>query len=385
MGDVGDLMRICVVGAGLAGSLLAWRLAATPGLRVDLVEASGPATDATAVSGGLVRGFEPDAAACRLAAESLAELAGSGILRDWAGYREIGSSYACAEPPGDLDVLLGEVARCLPGSAEVLTADELADEPAGGRWHGLPAAAVVVRERRAGYLSPDRLRRSAMTDLARLGGGVLTGRLTELGPAGPGGGVSCRIGAGLRHYDAVVLATGRWTDRVLRGCRLPATGYRVKLIEVALWSVSGDRPAVFVDETTGLYGRPAGQTGMLLGVATDSWDVDPDSPAGSGRLVRRTVERVRLRFPGLALGRPERVVAAADCYTAPPGLALRPVPAGPAGLFTFTGGSGGAAKTALAASRIASGQLLDHELARPDPRRVPATSTGRSHRHGGQQ
>ncbi len=43
--------------------------------------------------------------------------------------------------------------------------------------------------------------------------------------------------------------------------------------------------------------------------------------------------------------------------TTDPGLALRPVPGIPA-LFTFTGGAGGSAKTALAASRRASARLV---------------------------
>jgi hypothetical protein len=59
---------------------------------------------------------------------------------------------------------------------------------------------------------------------------------------------------------------------------------------------------------------------------------------------------------GVELGRPIRTVAAFDCYSDPPGLTLRPtsIPS----VFTFTGGSGGAAKTALAASRLAAAALL---------------------------
>jgi hypothetical protein len=55
---------------------------------------------------------------------------------------------------------------------------------------------------------------------------------------------------------------------------------------------------------------------------------------------------------------PPRTFAAADCYHDPAGLALRPVTTGSA-LYTFTGGSGGAAKAALATSRAAAAALLD--------------------------
>ncbi|MGG7609836.1 hypothetical protein ACQ5JZ_10565, partial [Streptomyces sp. ZG43] len=52
----------------------------------------------------------------------------------------------------------------------------------------------------------------------------------------------------------------------------------------------------------------------------------------------------------------DRSVAACDCYHDPAGLALRPLGGG---LHTFTGGSGGAAKTVVAASRRAARALLD--------------------------
>ncbi len=57
-------MQVSVLGGGLAGALLAWRLARQPGVgRVSL--APGPARDrdATAASGGAVRGYEIEAAA----------------------------------------------------------------------------------------------------------------------------------------------------------------------------------------------------------------------------------------------------------------------------------------------------------------------------------
>ncbi|HEX8768482.1 MAG TPA: hypothetical protein VF714_08940, partial [Jatrophihabitans sp.] len=46
-----------------------------------------------------------------------------------------------------------------------------------------------------------------------------------------------------------------------------------------------------------------------------------------------------------------------DCYSTDSLLALRPVPGTGDRLFTFTGGSGGAAKTVLAASARAASQL----------------------------
>jgi hypothetical protein len=94
-------------------------------------------------------------------------------------------------------------------------------------------------------------------------------------------------------------------------------------------------------------------------VPTTEWDVPP----GAGRVTSSWHDQaLRLAarcFPLLKLGRVRQRVAAADCYCDPPVLTLREI-VGPAPrLFTFTGGSGGCAKSALAASQRAAGQLQE--------------------------
>ena len=94
--------RICVVGAGLAGTLLAWRLArpdGRPGRQVDLVTGRSVWTreDATGVSGGVVRAFETDP---RLAAVFI--LSAMNAMAHW--YRPDGAIVpdALAEHYADL-------------------------------------------------------------------------------------------------------------------------------------------------------------------------------------------------------------------------------------------------------------------------------------------
>ena len=196
---------------------------------------------------------------------------------------------------------------------------------------------AAVLEPRAGYLSPDALRRAVLAGLPR-----------TAAPAD----VTGLVG----RYDAVVLATGRWTPALLAAAGLPTGGLRTKAIQYGLHPAGGWTPPVFVDETSGLWGRPAADGTALLGVPSDRWDVDPDRPSPERELHQRAAAVAAERF-GVAVGEPVRVVAAADAYADPPLLALRPVPGVP-GLHTFTGGSGGAAKYALAASRAAAAGLL---------------------------
>ncbi|MEU4197578.1 FAD-dependent oxidoreductase [Kribbella sp. NPDC026611] len=333
-------MRICVIGSGIAGTLLAWRLSGS--VEVDIVTGP-PGTDATAVSGGGVRGFETHARQRRLATESLHELLG-GELREAAGYTETGCTYLLPWYSG-LDRAVGEVE-----GAELLDLEQLRRRG----WHGLPDGTVGVSERRAGFIRPDLLRRAI---LERLGSRVLKGPVLRLVPH-PDGSVSCRLPGGGRRYDLVVVAAGPWTPGLLAGSALPAEPYRTKAIQVATYQVAGPLPTMFVDETSDLYGRPTADGRLLLGVDTHHWSVPPGSSRPTPDLAAQAVRIARERLPHLELSAPDLLVSNADCYADPPVLTLWSVLGSSHRLFTFTGGSGGSVKTALAASRIAASDLL---------------------------
>jgi glycine/D-amino acid oxidase-like deaminating enzyme len=338
-------VRVCVAGGGLAGALLAWRLARLAGTRVDLMTGhtrTRPAADATAASGGAVRAYDTLPEQRELAIASLAELLASPVLREWARYRETGFAYLRAGP-ADLAAELAEIERELPGSADLTSPEQAFRGPDGGAGWAGDQTAVVVRERQAGCISPAGLRDAILAELAasprvRMRHAALDG-----------------LAAGA--YDAVVLAAGAWTPRLLRGLGLPAEGYRTRSIQYTVYDAGPLRPPAFADETTGLYGLPSADGGMLLGLPTAEWDV----PAGPAPLTRPLHDRARRLaaacLPGLKLGDARRRVAAADCFCDPPVLALRPVSGPVTGLFTFTGGSGGCAKSALAASQRAARQL----------------------------
>ncbi|MEW9547166.1 FAD-dependent oxidoreductase [Nonomuraea sp. NPDC050783] len=380
-------MRACVIGGGLAGTLLAWRLkAAAPEAEVCLYTGGPPPgpsperaarpADATAASGGLVRGFEPDPAAARLAAESLAELRASPVLCDWADYREIGSVHVCAAPPDPASV---------PPSAEVVAGPGLA--ALGIR--GVPDGASAVVERHAGHIAPHRLRVLALRDFRRRGGETVTTPVERVGPGvgldvgldvgpgggldvgpgvGPGGAVVCVAGGVRRRFDLAVVAAGAWTPGLLARSGLAGPALWTKRIQYQIYEVSGRRPPAFVDETTGLYGRPYGRSAMLLGVPSQARDVDPGAVPRCPRGRRDTEAAARERLPGLRLLRLARTVTACDAYAGTGLLGLAGL--GP-GLHTFTGGSGGAAKLALAASARAARHLLAASLPPLDaPRRT---------------
>src|SRR5215475_8148860 len=109
-------MRACIAGGGLAGSLLAWRLAQARGWQIDLVLGERQHSDATAASGGAVRAFERHPEQRRLAVASMVELLGSQTLRRWADFRLADSVYLSGDA-GGLDAAVAEIEGVLPGSA----------------------------------------------------------------------------------------------------------------------------------------------------------------------------------------------------------------------------------------------------------------------------
>jgi glycine/D-amino acid oxidase-like deaminating enzyme len=347
------LVSVAIVGGGIAGALLAWRLTAQsrPALIEVFLDRPPGGADATGVSGGLVRAYETDPQACRSAAESLAELLGSATLREWSGYREVGSIYLtdpAVDPTGALDV----IDRLLPWSAVAASAAELAGR---SPIRGLPPGTVAVVERHAGYVSPARLRDAVLAQVATAGAAVHHRPVAGV-TATPG----VRLADGTRRrFDAVVVAAGAWSAPLLAAAGADTGALRTRRIQYDLRPGCPPGLGAFVDETSGLYGRPTGDGGLLLGLPSNEWGVDPQAVLPDPALADRVAVTARTRFGARTrVGPATRTVASVDCYVDPPGLALRPTAPG-SQLFSFTGGSGGAVKTALSASRGAANRLLD--------------------------
>ncbi|GAA2659726.1 MULTISPECIES: FAD-dependent oxidoreductase [Actinosynnema] len=326
-------MKVGVVGGGIAGALLALRLRREHGAEVE-VFTLGPSTpDASGVSGGLVRGYERDPGASRLAALGLAELRDSPELLEWTGYRETGSVYLL--PPDAGPPELTAVRELLPGSAEVVDSAEAA------RRYGFAGGdgATAVVERHAGFLSPAGLRVRALDWLARHGATVRETRVERAGAD------TVVAGGTERRYDAVVVAAGAWTGALAPG------QWRTKQIQFGVYRVELPGLAVFVDDVTGLFGRPWAPGRFLLGLGCDRWDVDPDRVEVDTGHAEDVTAAVLRRFG--VRPEPVRAVASCDGYGPPGGLRLRVE----GGVRTFAGGSGGSVKTVLAASRVAAREL----------------------------
>jgi glycine/D-amino acid oxidase-like deaminating enzyme len=346
-------MRIAIVGGGLAGSLLAWRLAQLSG-GPEVLLAPGPAAaaDATAASGGAVRAYEVNPEQRALALASMAELAADPVLLDWSGFTDCGSVFLPdTGAAGDLTEAVDQINATLAGSARLLNAEQLTRDG----WAGLAEDRVGVFERQAGYLSPAGFRRAVLADLAgrRRVSLLAAGQVSELRPD------SFSLAGRRWQCDLVVLAAGAWTPSMLRTAGFDSGDLRTKSIQYTLYQASGALPTTFVDDSSGLFGKPD-PNGLLLGLPTNGWSAPPSGVPADLGLAERAAALASRTFPALRLQPVAPPVAAIDCYAESGLLALRPVAGSDGRLFTFTGGSGSAAKTALAASRRAAEQLVEN-------------------------
>ena len=354
--------RICIIGGGIAGSLLAWRLAGCDGLEVSLVTAIDR-PGATEASGGLLRCYDADRANASLAVRSVAELSQSLRLQAWATPRWVGSVQVCEEPV-NLSVL-AEIERS-HGGVDVLTPEEL-ETTFGIRGTGPNDRAVL--EHRAGYLDPAGLAFGARQDAAERGVRLIDGPVSRLEPAADGAGY-----LPFDRADLVVVAAGAWSPKLLELSGLPSEPLRTKVLRYGIFRTAGVLLPPFVDEGSGLYGRPVDAGTMLLGLPTTEWEAAPDAstPLADEAAIRQVAAA---RLGRLRVGQLVRHAGAVDCYSPDSRLALRR-PDAELPVFTFTGGSGGAAKTALAASSDAAAELLHRaDLAGPPPA-LPAYPEG---------
>ncbi len=210
-------------------------------------------------------------------------------------------------------------------------------------WAGVGAA---VYEEHAGYASP-RQTAKALLSLATSRGAVVTEGTPVLEILTRRGRVTgVRLASSSFAADIVVVAAGAWSRDLLKDLG-SAAALRSKRIAYNFFRLSGapGHPA-FIDDTTGVYGRPHEPGTSLIGMALEEWDV-PLEPAVVDPSTSAAVHDAALRrAPWLKGARVAGGVGGFDAYT-PDGHALLGFDDQVEGLFLATGCSGGGFKMAL--------------------------------------
>ncbi|MEX0169639.1 FAD-dependent oxidoreductase [Streptomyces sp. LMG1-1-1.1] len=361
----GRAYDVIIVGAGVVGAATASVLA-RHGARVALVAPMDGGQDhATAMSGGLVRSYEPDPYLRGLALRSHQLAWGPAALAPGPyGFMATGSLVLCGDP--DMEQARKGVAE-LNGAG--VPADLLAPDEIAARFPGLAVDGVTaaVWEPEAGYADPPRAARAYRDRALAHGARLLPALVRELvAPPGadrvrvllePGGPVEAR---------AIVLAAGGGTGRIA-GHRLSgADAGRTKSIRYGFFHhpATVGLPTV-VDLVTGVWGRPqlSGEAagGYMAGRPVDEWDVPP---GGDDTLTDEQVAYIRqgaaVRWPWLA-DPATRFLAGrqgVDLYTPHSRPHLGRSHPG-SRVVLATGWSGAGFKTAPAAAELAAAEALE--------------------------
>jgi glycine/D-amino acid oxidase-like deaminating enzyme len=345
-----DRYDVAVLGAGVVGLATAAELAEA-GVRVAVVTGDAPETAASAVSGALVRAFDPDPVARERSTRAFRLLWGRRDLGPWYGFRRTGALVLLAE--ADLDTAAAGVAalRCSV-DAELLGPGEVAE-----RWPELDTTGLAgaVWEPGGGYAIAA-VALAALLDRAQRAGAVVYAGRRAFGPLADGGPVEL-AGGGRVHADRIVVAAGCGSPELLGDWWPADRPHRTKLIRYGVFASGGRALPTVVDATTGMWGRPDGGDGFLAGWPVPEWNV-PVS-AGSG-LTEAQVEELRLgvseRLPFLAKADLLTGRYGTDLYvTGGPFLGRVP---GTSRLFAATGWSGSGFKTAPAAAHQMAAELV---------------------------
>jgi glycine/D-amino acid oxidase-like deaminating enzyme len=288
--------RVAVIGGGAVGATAARDLAVR-GADVTLYERDEVGSGSTGRAAGICYDAFAEDVDARVAARALArfrEFSGAGAL----DFREC--PYVVLAREGD-----DENAAAIERSVERMRVHgrevhRLSPAELGERFPlRVDNVAVAAVAENAGWTDPGGYA-VAMADLARAAGADVR----EDAPArfvddAPGAGEARPVvidtaDDARREYDAVIVAAGAHTKRVLAaaGLAIPLKPYRVQ----ALVSAGPYDGPTFFDASAGVYARPH-PDGLLAGDGAEAVEVDPDAwdRAADDRFLEKTAGALRRR------------------------------------------------------------------------------------------
>jgi len=357
---VADRSDIVVVGGGVLGTMLALHLAEAGAGTVRLIERDGLFEGTSAAGAGFIAVWaalagtasSEEAAVQRYGLDFYRRLheeedgqfgyRRSGLLTVTyrsgdAAERTDGTVQASSDPaePGDRPVDPAEAERLTGGTVR-------ADHVVSGHWH--PSGAQVHVPSLAPVLARRLLALGVAVDTRRPVTGIVVRGDRVVGVATPTGTVECGI---------VVLATGAWSNRLLRplGLFLPSAPQLTSRFTTGPLGIPANLPALILEsdspgEGTMLWVREH-EGGLVWGGPYPGYPrdllVDSDVPDRFDELPLDGVEdlkqasaRVSACLPALSRPTSIRLKHGAPCYTPDMRALVGPVP-GAAGLYALTG------------------------------------------------
>lgn len=286
-------MRIAVVGAGAVGTT-AGALLAADGHTVTIYEAGEVASGATGRAAGLVYAANTDPVDASHGSASLATFTRFDGCDPFTFTR---CPYVWfVTEPGEPAAALHRGARRMQangGDVELIDGTDLAARFPALECGDIEAAAVAWN---AGYTTPADFATLQAERAIDAGATLRENTPVTVETDSPG----IRVDGAVEHVDAVAVAAGAHTPRLLRdaGYPLAAKPYRVQALTA---DGDGTTLPMLYDATAGVYARPH-PVGLLAGDGTEEVEADPDTyrEAGDDWFVERVTEWLgqRVSRPG---------------------------------------------------------------------------------------
>ena len=360
---------VVVVGGGVVGTGIAFHLARLGAGKVTLLERSPAlAAGATGRSGALVRTHYTDVPEAAMAWAALPWFEGwADLVGGSCGFVRTG--FLQLVHPADTDLLRRNVGvlQGLGVDTRLVDASEAREiEPALAIADG----EVAAYEPRSGYADPVATTNALAAAAGRLGADIRTGvpvrALCERGSRVTG----VRTARETIDAGTVVLANGCWSAPLLAplGVRPPIEPYRAQRTVLArppgLSGATGHRTVI--DRRTGVYTRPDGADGTLVGLSRAAERLDsPDGVEVEPGFPERARDRLAETFPAFA-GAPVRASKAGPLDVTPDRCALIGPVTGWDGLVLAAGMSGSGFKKAPAIGACVA-ELVVHGRATTAP------------------
>ncbi|WP_436931080.1 NAD(P)/FAD-dependent oxidoreductase [Halosimplex halobium] len=264
------MTRVAVVGGGALGVTAARDLAARDAEAV-LFEREELASGASGRAAGIAYDAfagDTDAAVAARAVERFRELDAEGAV-EFVDHPYVWFARAGDDRRAEAVRESAERMRANGRDVETLDPDEFADRYPAVAGDDVAAAALA---RDAGYLDPAAYVAAMGERAAAAGADLRTGTPARLADDG----TAVETAAGTERFDAILVAAGPHTKRLLAGVDvpIPMKPYRVQALVTAPLDGSERVPTCY-DATESRYARPR-EGGLLVGDGTQEREFDPD-------------------------------------------------------------------------------------------------------------
>ena len=294
--------NVVVIGGGVNGASIAMHLARMGAGKVLLVEKGHLASGASGRSGAMVREhyLHPTLVKMAMEASDIFHNFGDAVGGD-ARFTQTGRLLLFSERDEDAARANVEMNRELGVKINTLTPSEI---PKIVPQVSLDGVALGVYEPNSGHADPMATTYAYAEQARNHGAEILTGRaVTGVRVAG-GRVIGVETEDGLIETDAVVAATGPWTNQLAAplGETIPITPIRVQMVHLRRPPSLESLTTNIIDYTTGAYFRVnAGFKTLVGGEAPEDMGevVNPDSFGlnADHNTITRFWDRAKLRFP----------------------------------------------------------------------------------------